>query len=35
VVIAARLLHERSVDEIASKLRPDELEQVVTGVRSS
>ena len=33
VIAATRLLHERSADEIASKLRPDELEKVVTGVR--
>src|SRR5580704_7275050 len=29
VIAAVLLLHERSVDEIASKLRPDELEQVI------
>jgi hypothetical protein len=34
VIAATRLLHERSVDEIASKLRPDELEQVVTGAKA-
>jgi hypothetical protein len=28
-VIAAYLLHERSVDEIAAKLGPDELEQLI------
>jgi hypothetical protein len=30
VIAAVLLLHERSVDEIASKLRPDELEQVIS-----
>jgi hypothetical protein len=29
VIAAVLLLHERSVDEIASKLRPDELERVI------
>jgi hypothetical protein len=29
VIAAVLLLHERSVDEIASKLRPDELEQLI------
>jgi hypothetical protein len=30
VIAAVLLLHERNVDEIASKLRPDELEQVIS-----
>jgi hypothetical protein len=29
LIAAIHLLHERSIDEIVSKLRPDELEQVI------